>query len=142
MKIPLIKSRNFSSHEIARDAKDVTEAEAFITFYLMGCAQMVRDAASKYFGSRFQGFNVNSSNRAAYNDTVDRAAPDSHHIFRVESKTKQLHCAIDLQPIGISPLELFQFIKRHFRGEIILEADRGIVHYAPVGVEDEAFQQS
>lgn len=142
LRIPLCKSRNFSSTEIARTAEEVSINELFLTGYAMGAVQMIRDAASKYFGSRFKGINITSSNRAAYNDTVARAAANSHHIFRIDPKTKQLHVALDLQPIGVSLSEFYDFVKRNFRGEIILEADRGIVHYAPVGMEDEAFQQS
>lgn len=138
MKIPLIKSRNFSSHNIARSALDVPDEQFYLTAYAHGAVRVVRDAASKHFGKRFQGININSSNRATYNASVDRAAPNSHHIYRVDPNTRQLHCALDLDPIGITPRELFNFMKASFRGEIGLEEDRGVVHFAPVGVEDTA----
>ncbi len=137
MRIPLIRSRNFTSHEIARQALDVPEDQYALTFYAMGCAQMVRDAASKHFGSRFRGLQINSSNRAGYNDKVDLAAENSHHIWRVNPQTRQLHCALDLQPLGVSTLEFFEWMKKTFRGEIGHEPKRGVVHYAPVGMEDE-----
>jgi len=142
MRIPFMRSRNFNSHEIARSALDVPVEQLYLTGYIHGAAQAVRDHAFRYFGTRFKGLGVSSSNRASYNQSVPRAAENSHHVFRVEVGTLQLHAAVDFIPMGVSPYEFYVFVKTHYRGEIILEADRGVVHYAPVGMEDEAFQQS
>lgn len=141
IEIPLIRCRNFDSHEIARGAKVVPPIQAYLTFYAMGVAQMVRDAASHYFGDRFHGLGINSSNRVSYNDKVPRAAHNSHHIYRVDPDTLQLHCALDLKPLGVSPREFYDFLRARFKGEIILEESRGIVHYAPVAMDTEAFEQ-
>lgn len=139
MKIPFIRSRNFSSHEIARGALDVSEEQYALTFFAMGYAQAVRDRAAKHFGKRFEGLVITSSNRAGYNDSVPLAAKGSHHIFRVDPTTRQLHCALDIKPLGVSTLEFFNFMQANFRGEIGHEPKRGVVHFAPVGMEDEAW---
>lgn len=137
MRIPFIKSRNFDSHEIARDARDVPEDQYALTFYAMGCAQMIRDAASKHFGAKFKGLAVTSSNRAKYNQNVPLAAANSHHVWRVNPQSRELHCALDFRPLGISTLAFFEFMKANFRGEIGHEPSRGVVHFAPVPMEDE-----
>lgn len=140
MKIPFIKSRNFTSSDIARIATDVDEKTLYLTGYAHGVAQMLRDACYKKFGNRFKGLIATSTNRASYNDRVSNAAENSHHIWRVEADGS-LHVAIDFKPIGISLDELYNLAINTFRGEIYLNREQGIVHVAIVPMEDQHWIQ-
>lgn len=138
--IPLIKSRDFDTKEVARSAMIVDDIGMVLTGYAMGYVQVLRDACAKKFGKRFQGLEVTSSNRNGYNDQVPGSAKNSHHIWRIDSDRK-LHVALDLKPKGITLHEFYNLAVTICRGEIYLNSKEGIVHVALVPQEDEAWVQ-
>jgi hypothetical protein len=139
MKVPIAKSRNFTAADVARSATDVDAAGLLITGFVMGHAQGLRDALSKHFGPRFQGLTLTSTNRAAYNDTIQNAADNSHHVWRLENFF--IYCAYDCKPHGITLRELYDFAIKTVRGEVYLNTAQKIVHIAPVAFEDEHWIQ-
>lgn len=139
-KLPFIKSRNFTSHEVARSSQVRDDIDIYLTGYCHGFAQGLRDALSKKFGSKFRGLLITSSNRAAYNHLIKNAASNSHHIFRVDPDG-QLHVSLDMKPIGITLDQLYDFLVANYRGEIYLNRAQGIVHAALVAQEDEHWKQ-
>lgn len=140
MKIPFIKSRNFSSAEIARSKTDVDAVGLYLTGYAHAQSQALRDACALKYGSRFKGLVINSSNRIDYNDDVPNAADNSHHMWRLE-KDGRLHIAVDYKPLGITLDELYNVAISIMRGEIYLNRSEGIVHVAMVPMEDEHWKQ-
>lgn len=139
-KIPFIKSRNFDTPAVARTAMMADLQGMVLTGFVMGHAQALRDALSKHFGPKFKGLVLTSTNRAEYNSSVGNAATNSHHIWRVDPDG-QLHVAYDCKPMGITLDELYNFAVKFCRGEIYLNRNQGIVHIAPVGMEDEHWIQ-
>lgn len=132
--VPLIKSRNFNSHDVCRGANSVDDVTMYLTGYAHGCAQALRTSLALKYGEKFKGLEITSSNRAAYNDTVDGAAKKSHHIWRLDADGS-LHVAMDLKPLGITLQELYDHTVATCLGEIYLNIPEGIVHYAPVPQE-------
>lgn len=140
MKVPVIKSRNFSSFDVARSKTEVDSIGLYLTGYAHGYSQALRDACFKKYGERFKGLVITSSNRSEYNDSVPNAAENSHHEWRVE-KNGQLHVALDFKPIGITLDECYDVAIATLRGEIYLNRKEGIVHVALVPMEDEHWKQ-
>lgn len=141
--IPLIKSRNFNSHEIAhRGAKNAvhTDEQVFMCGYQMGYLQAARDSVSKHF-PEFEGFTITSGNRDGYNHTIEGAADDSFHIWRVEKRKKTVITANDFRPVGIPMEAAYNHLIRNFRGEIYWNKKKDILHLAPVAIQDEHWIQ-
>lgn len=138
---PNYKSRNFTVLEVTRKKQYVNSDDLLLSGYMWGYVQAIRDAAANYFGSRFKGLRITSSNRAWYNSDVPNAASNSHHIWRVEDDTQEVHVAVDVIPIGVGLEEFYVFVSSTFKGEIYLNKEEGIVHIAPVPMEDEHWIQ-
>jgi hypothetical protein len=140
IKVPFIKSRNFKSYDICRSADTVTETGLYLTGYVHGHAQGLRDSLYKKYPERFKGLVLTSTNRGAYNTDIKNAAKGSHHVWRVESNGN-LHVAYDCYGVGITLQELYDHAVATCRGEIYMNKPEGIVHIAPVPMEDEHWIQ-
>lgn len=140
IKVPFIKSRNFKSHDICRSADVVDEKGLYLTGYVHGHAQGLRDSLYRKYPQHFKGLVLTSTNRAAYNSGIKNAAKESHHIWRVKS-SGDLHVAYDCYPVGITLRQLYDHAVATCRGEIYLNEAEGIVHIAPVPMEDEHWVQ-
>lgn len=138
--IPFIKSRNFKSYDICRSAKDVDNIGVYLTGYVHGHAQGLRDSLYKKYPERFKGLVLTSTNRSAYNGTVKNAAKDSHHKWRVEPDG-DLHVAYDCYGVGITLQELYDHVIATCLGEIYMNIPEKIVHIAPVAMENEHWIQ-
>jgi hypothetical protein len=135
MIIPKTRTRNFNLHEIIHRLDKFDLNQIGIAYIAMGYMQRLRDELSEHFKKDIPLKITSGFRDLEYNASISKAKNpnNSFHVWRY--KDGEALWAIDFEPIGISPIFVYEYLAQSptFKGELYLHQRENFIHIAPNG---------
>ncbi|NQY79000.1 MAG: hypothetical protein HRT47_01685 [Candidatus Caenarcaniphilales bacterium] len=136
MKIPNIRSRNFSLDEVIHYQGEITQEVLLYGMYRMGRLQAIRDYLCLKHDRDIR-LKVHSGWRSEwYNSSLPGASDESYHIWRITEKGL-LITASDISSPDLNLDQLMEDVAAFTKGETYQHKRFGFVHEADFGRDEE-----